>query len=31
MLLTTEAGISEIKEDMPAVPAMPAGGGMGMM
>ena len=31
MLLTTEAGISEIKEDMPAAPAMPAGGGMGMM
>ena len=31
MLLTTEAGISEIKEDLPAAPAMPAGGGMGMM
>ena len=31
MLLTTEAGISEIKEDMPSAPAMPAGGGMGMM
>ena len=31
MLLTTEAGISEIKEDLPATPAMPAGGGMGMM
>ena len=31
MLLTTEAGISEIKEDLPSAPAMPAGGGMGMM
>ena len=31
MLLTTEAGISDIKEDLPAAPAMPAGGGMGMM
>jgi len=30
MLLTTEAGITEIKEDTPA-PAMPAGGGMGGM
>ncbi|MGN0646772.1 MAG: chaperonin GroEL [Mogibacterium kristiansenii] len=30
MLLTTEAGITEIKEDAPA-PAMPAGGGMGGM
>lgn len=30
MLLTTEAGITEIKEDIPA-PAMPAGGGMGGM
>ena len=30
MLLTTEAGITEIKEDTPA-PAMPAGGGMGVM
>lgn len=30
MLLTTEAGITEIKEDTPAAPAMPAGG-MGMM
>ena len=29
MLLTTEAGITTIKEDEP--PAMPAGGGMGMM
>ena len=30
MLLTTEAGITEIKEDVPAMPAAPAGG-MGMM
>ena len=30
MLLTTEAGIVDIKEENPA-PAMPAGGGMGMM
>lgn len=30
MLLTTEAGVTEIKEDVPAAPAMPAGG-MGMM
>lgn len=30
MLLTTEAGITEIKEDTPASP-MPAGGGMGGM
>ena len=30
MLLTTDAGITEIKEDTPA-PAMPAGGGMGGM
>ncbi|MGO4962487.1 chaperonin GroEL [Anaerovoracaceae bacterium Sow4_D4] len=30
MLLTTEAGITEIKEDTPA-PAMPSGGGMGGM
>lgn len=30
MLLTTEAGITETKEDTPA-PAMPAGGGMGGM
>lgn len=30
MLLTTEAGITEIKEDTPA-PAMPASGGMGGM
>ena len=30
MLLTTEAGITEIKEDTPA-PATPAGGGMGGM
>ena len=30
MLLTTEAGITEIKEDAPA-PAMPASGGMGGM
>lgn len=30
MLLTTEAGITEIKEDTPAT-AMPAGGGMGGM
>lgn len=30
MLLTTEAGITEIKEDTPA-PAMPAGSGMGGM
>lgn len=30
MLLTTEAGITEIKEDTPA-PAMPAGGGIGGM
>lgn len=30
MLLTTEAGITEIKEDTPA-PAMPAGGGVGGM
>ena len=30
MLLTTEAGITEINEDAPA-PAMPAGGGMGGM
>lgn len=30
MLLTTEAGITEIKDDTPA-PAMPAGGGMGGM
>ncbi|SFO33381.1 chaperonin GroEL [Eubacterium pyruvativorans] len=34
LLLTTEAGVVEIKEDTPAVPAAPAGGmggGMGMM
>ena len=33
MLLTTEAGIVDIKEDAPAAPAMPAGGmgGMGGM
>ena len=33
MLLTTEAGIVDIKEDVPAAPAMPAGGmgGMGGM
>ncbi|MDY2960170.1 MAG: chaperonin GroEL [Hornefia sp.] len=33
MLLTTEAGIVDIKEDTPAVPAMPGGGmgGMGAM
>ncbi|WP_288917385.1 chaperonin GroEL [uncultured Eubacterium sp.] len=34
LLLTTEAGVVEIKEDAPAVPAAPAGGmggGMGMM
>ena len=33
MLLTTEAGIVDIKEDAPAMPAMPAGGmgGMGGM
>jgi chaperonin GroL len=33
MLLTTEAGIYDIKEDTPAMPAMPAGGmgGMGGM
>ena len=33
MLLTTEAGITDIKEDTPAVPAAPAGGmgGMGGM
>ena len=33
MLLTTEAGIVDIKEDTPAMPAMPAGGmgGMGGM
>lgn len=31
MLLTTEAGITDIKEAEPAMPAMPAGGGMGMM
>lgn len=30
LLLTTEAGVVEIKEDTPAVPAAPAGG-MGMM
>lgn len=30
MLLTTEAGVTEIKEDVPAAPAMPASG-MGMM
>ncbi len=30
MLLTTEAGITEVKEPAPAAPAMPAGG-MGMM
>ena len=30
MLLTTEAGLTEIKEDTPA-PAMPSGGGMGGM
>lgn len=31
MLLTTEAGIVDVKEDAPAAPAMPAGGGMGGM
>ncbi|WP_303858142.1 chaperonin GroEL [Aminicella lysinilytica] len=31
MLLTTEAGIVDIKEDAPVAPAMPAGGGMGGM
>lgn len=29
MLLTTEAIIADVKEDEPAAPAMPAGGGMG--
>ena len=30
MLLTTEAGVVDIKEDMPSMPPM-GGGGMGMM
>jgi chaperonin GroEL len=31
MLLTTECVISDIKEDLPAMPAMPGGGMGGMM
>ena len=31
MLLTTEAGVVDIKEDAPAAPAMPGGGMGGMM
>ncbi len=30
-LLTTESVVAEIKSDEPAMPSMPAGGGMGMM
>lgn len=31
MLLTTESAVAEVKSDEPAMPAMPPGGGMGMM
>ncbi|MDR0357647.1 MAG: chaperonin GroEL [Clostridiales Family XIII bacterium] len=31
MLLTTESAVAEIKSNEPAMPAMPPGGGMGMM
>jgi chaperonin GroEL len=31
MLLTTESCVAEVKKDEPAMPAMPPGGGMGMM
>jgi hypothetical protein len=31
MLLTTESAVADAPKDEPAMPAMPPGGGMGMM